>query len=111
MRIPLFRLVAVWLGDERQFPVHVQLPSPALFCRLLQSVRARETLVLDNQAKHNIDGCRYGGIRGGYDLDPNWTAGRDATALAADARRSRVHARFLPCSETGIVFYYTLPLV
>ena len=54
--VPVVRLVALWSGDPRKRPLHVQLPAAAVLCRVLRGVRARAPLVLDDHAQHDTGG-------------------------------------------------------
>ena len=48
------RLVALRIGDQRQRPLHLQLPAAALLRRLLRGVRARAPLVLGDDAQQSL---------------------------------------------------------
>ena len=50
---PVDRLVALRSGDQRQCPLHLQLPDAALLRRVLHRVRARAPLVLGDDAEQD----------------------------------------------------------
>ena len=80
------RLVAFRFGDQRQCPLHLQLPDAALLRRVLRGVRARAPRVLVDDAQQDPHGRPRGGCAHGHHPDARGSSGTHAVALVADAR-------------------------
>ena len=80
------RLVTIRFGDERQCPLHIQLPDYALLRRILHRVRARATVVLGDDAEQDTHGGARSGCARGNSPDIRGSPGPHAIAVVADAR-------------------------
>ena len=92
-------LVAFRFGDQRQYPLRVQLPDAALLCRILHRVGAGAPLVLGDDAQQNACGCPRGGYARGYCPDVRWSPGTHDIALVADACDFRLCDGLVPCRQ------------
>jgi H+-transporting ATPase len=92
------RLVAFRFGDQRQCPLHLQLPDAALLCRVLRRVRAGAPLVLGDAAQQDLHGGPRGGCAHGHRPDVRGSPGTHAIALVADARDFRLCDGLVPGS-------------